>query len=521
MSRASKATKTVLDVRVPIYTPHSLRPKMGVYLFDEQDALIGTELPAGVLDNQDPQHPIYGVVDHELDLSKKYTIRVGPQNLAASCAGELKECLKKADAPTLDSSQGEWDDPQTKIRLIMTFPPVDEAKVVLWREYTCAATPTRQSVPATATRVHGIVQKLRNPGGSPAAFDPLSPATVRVHVVDLRPTLDNIGDAELESIRDQVLARMLGVEVQVLGTMSQSDIAGVSALLADLHRPTGNALRSYIYDKRLELAPYMGGLIPVVSRHQVDEVSTYEDGSFFSKWSSGTAADVFLEVWQNQDGEDRQLGNPDVVTTTLWKYDGTAYAMVTTDDPAGIVCRPPARRTVRTRGAGPYVPYVAPNFIGWADLRNINGLLTRRGTGLLQDGKTARPWAQTLYLKMAFDASLPLPNGALKYYRWSYQFEGDSGFTYMNAPVVHRYMEYNPTTGTIGLKPYKLGPQSYNNVPCLFEIPPANPPPLRPTRRTRSPPISRGGGSSSRIGTTMCSPALTVPPGRPRGEVGR
>ena len=94
------------------------------------------------------------------------------------------------------------------------------------------------------------------------------------------------------------------------------------------------------------------------------------------------------------------------------------------------------------------------------------------GTGLLP-GNT--PWGGTLSMQVQFDPNLRANN--IRYYRWSYKFDGDADYTQVNASVTHRWEEitFGPgATINVHLHPVTLGPQLIGSHPNLFEVPDPN-----------------------------------------------
>ncbi|UQX89267.1 hypothetical protein M6D93_04500 [Jatrophihabitans telluris] len=316
--------------------------------------------------------------------------------------------------------------------------------------------------------IHGTVRKHLNPGGTPPAYAPICAGTVQVFTIDLAASLDNLSDAQVLNIGQTVLARMLGVEISDLLSFDWSDFARLSALSAGLYPLTGNALRAYLVAHRAELATFMCEVIPewAISYQQLPDATIQPDGSFsltycFFVWQ--TPIDVYFEVVQTIDGQTREVADPDILCTTIWNYDGSQSAVITVEDPSAIACNPTQ--------TGPGYLYVWPTAIGNVDLRQIDGLETPSGTGLLP-GDT--PFGGTLSLQTQFDPNLQ--SNGISYYRWSYRFDGDPTFTEISTPVTHRWMQETLSGGviTIHLNSVALGPNLVGSESNLYAIPDPN-----------------------------------------------
>lgn len=313
--------------------------------------------------------------------------------------------------------------------------------------------------------IHGTVRKHLNPGGTPPAYAPICTGTVQIFTIDLAASLNNLSDAQVLDLRQIVLARMFGVEVSDLLTFDWADFARLSALSAGLYPLTGSALRAYLVAHRSELASFMCEVIPesAISYTQLPDAPIQPDGSFslthcFFVWQ--TPIDVYFEVVQSIDGQEREVADPDILCTTIWNYDGSQSAVITVEDPSAIACNPTQ--------TGPGYLYVWPTAIGNTDLRQIDGLETLSGTGLLP-GDT--PFGGTLSLQVQFDPNLR--NNGIAYYRWSYRFDGEADFTEISAPVTHRWMQESTSGGviTINLNSVALGPNLVGSESNLYAIP--------------------------------------------------
>jgi hypothetical protein len=314
---------------------------------------------------------------------------------------------------------------------------------------------------------HGTVRKLLNPGGTPPAYAPICTGVVQIFTIDLSCSMSNLSDAELVSIKNATLANMFGVEIADLLSFDFSDFAKLSTLAAGMYPLTGDPLRSYIVAHRAELAPFMCNLIPewAICYQQLPDAPIQSDGTFslmhcFFIWEA--PPDVYFEVVQTIDGVTREVADPDIMCTTMWAYDGSQSAVITVSDPSAIACQPDPH-------PGPGYLYVWPTAIGNIDLRQVDGLETLAGTGLLPNDT---PFGGTLALQMQFDPNLR--SNGIEYYRWSYKFDGDADYTQINASVTHRWQEVTLLGGGIidvHLHPVTLGPKLVGAQTNLFEIP--------------------------------------------------
>lgn len=439
------------EKRVPISVEIALptlkdkkAPDMRVYLFDGAQRLLHSV-------------PAKEQVEFHIDPKQRHRIAVGP------------DLIGKSEVPPADLS----------MRLTRTG--------AISRDFFPQAPASRFSVEVlenlvltwlrVCINIHGAVRKLLNPGGDVPAYAPICTGVVQVFTIDLACSLDNLNDALLNNIRNATLARMLNVEIADILTLNFADFARVSSLAAGLFSLNGNPLRGYIFANRAALSPFMCGLIPesAICYRQLPDAPIQSDGTFslnhcFFFWEA--PPDVYFEVVQTIDGAPREVADPDIMCTTMWGYNGSQSALITVTDPAAVACQPDPY-------PGPGYLYVWPTAIGNTELSQINGLLSLSGTdvGLLPGGPHGTPWGGTLCLQVQFDPNLRANN--IRYYRWSYKFDGAADFTEINASVTHRWMDVTfPGGGVIDIHyhPVTLGPQMVAGSPetNLFEIPDPN-----------------------------------------------
>jgi hypothetical protein len=429
---AADSSKLLVHVRVPKPDAGKPVPNARVYLFDSAQRLVQSV-------------PAQERVEFKIDPAQRYRVTVGPDLLAhdQTAPAALPRQLQTASAVSGDYL------PQRKDA-----------------ELTLDASAAFHHWLMNCIDVHGSVRKLVNPGGDRPEYAPICTGTVQVFGIDLACSLDRLSAAQLTTLKNTAVARLVGREIADILSMNFSDFAAVSALAAGLFPLTGAALKSYIVAHRAELAPYMCEVIPewAICYVQYPDAQIHSDGTFstticFYVWQN---VDLYFEVVQTVDGVQREVADPDIICTTMFDYDGTQPAVITVTDPAAIACQPDPK-------PGPGYLYVWPTAIGNVDLREIDGIRTNAGTGLLA-GPT--PWGGTLPLQMQLHPDLRANN--IRYYRWSYRFDGDFGFTQIGAPVTHRWQEVTIGPGgviVIHLHGYALGPHLVGTETNLFEIP--------------------------------------------------
>ena len=426
-----KPTQLTVDLALP---KTEKQPDMRVYLFDATGKLVQSE-------------PAKERVQFSIDPRQRYRVTVGPSLMENDRApSDLRARLRSAGGVSQDVAAGSG---VAKLSISLA-----ERLVTSWL-FDCI-------------NIHGTVRKLLNPGGSPTAYAPICTGKVETFVIDLPCSLARLSDAELVTIKNKTLARMAGVEFFDVLSMNWSDFARVSALASGLFPLTGNALRNYIVAHKAELAPFMGLLIPewAICFRQLPDSPIQSDGTFslhycFLAWEF--PPDIYFEVKQTFAGTEREVADPDIMTTTMWGYNGSQGAVITVEDPMAVACLP--------GGTDHGHLYVWPTAIGNVNLREIDGLETPgSGTGLLPGGSAAgTAWGGTLPLQMIFDANLRANN--IQYYRWSYRF-GNEAFLPITATVTHRWMEV--VGENIHVHPVALGPQLIGTEHNLFEIPDPN-----------------------------------------------
>lgn len=433
MAQETDVKRAQLGVELTLATPKDRKqPDVRVYLFDAAGRLVQSE-------------PAKEGLQFSIDPAKRYRVTVGPDLLVKDKApADLRARLVKSGAISRDYSPQEL---VTKLSFSVT-----ESLITSWL--------------LNCINIHGTVRKLLNPGGSPASYATICSGKVEIFVIDFACSLGRLSDAQLLEIKNQTLGRMIGVEIIDIISMNPSDFARVNALALGLFPLTGNALRNYIVTHRADLAQFMCNLIPewAICYRQLPDAPIQSDGTFslhycFFFWEF--PPDIYFEVKQTIGGVEREVADPDIMCTTMFGYDGSQGAVITVEDPAAVACMP----------IGPDVGflYVWPTAIGNQNLRDIDGLETLTGTGLLPSipaGTAGTAWGGTLPLQVIFDPNLRAND--IKWYRWSYRFGGEA-FAPITAAVTHRWMQV--VGMNILVRPVLLGPHPVGAQENLFEIP--------------------------------------------------
>ena len=247
---------------------------------------------------------------------------------------------------------------------------------------------------------------------------------------------------------------------------SATTLSDVATVLSTLE---GVDLRNFMVAKSAILWPYWCWLIPDewFCWQELGEVSIQSDGSFSAEicfWCPDDFPDLYFEVIQNIGGFEHEISDPQIACSTYYDYDGSQSVDIVVDDPTAVACLPVPPRPIPGNDL-----YVWPTAIGNADLRGINDLengMTIATTGLLG----TIPWGGSLALQMVFDPNLKT-SSSLRFYRWSYKFDGDSFFTQIGTPVNHRYMTVSYSPLTINLHTVSLGPHTVGASTNMFDIP--------------------------------------------------
>ena len=247
--------------------------------------------------------------------------------------------------------------------------------------------------------------------------------------------------------------------------MPASSLAEVATTLSVLQGP---AVKQYIIANKFILWPFICQFIPDwwFCWQELGEVPIQSDGSFWADicfWCPEDFPDLYFEVVQNFDGVEREIYDPPIACTTYYDYDGSQSVDIVVDDPSAVACLP-------TDG-GPDYLYVEALGLTDIGLDKIDGLNTpfTSGTGLVTwwGNSNTVPMGGTIGFNMKYH-----PGMFGYYYRWSYRFDGETNFTPITTPVVHRYQKLisvSPLTFQIFNDP--LGPMTVGTTPNLFKFP--------------------------------------------------
>jgi len=416
-------------------TPSQNPPTARAYLFNRAGSLVASRL----LEK--------GAATFEAPADQQYRVTVGPDLLAESRQAPANLLAQLGQAKALSQD----------------VPPSD----------TSIAFTVNQNI-WNCWVLHGTVTKSSGNGTS----TPICIGTVKIFEIDFPCTIDRIPLSELTNLKFDIVSKLSAnvavsqaraekaslarQTVSIAASTSQQEMASTIASL------DGAALKNYLVINREILGPIWCLLIrlPWLCWREVAEAPIQSDGSFNTEICFSCPdlfPDLYFEVYQNIDGNNIELtSETEILCGVYWSYDGSQSVDITVTDPRAIGCL--------STGTGPGYLYVWPNAIGNQDLGEIDGLETGTGTGLLP-GVT--PFGGTLSMQVSFDPNLQANN--IQYYRWSYRFAGDSGFTPMNATVTHRYMTVDPGPPiVIHLNSVTLGPQTVGLSNNLFAIPDPN-----------------------------------------------
>jgi hypothetical protein len=493
MDTKAKAQSRTLRVEVVLHGQEQGEelPSTRAYLFDQTGRLVHHE-------------PVKrGALSFTVESNQNYRVVVGPDLAIGGkeTPADLASQLAQANAVNYDViAQAKQESIRIAVSKFIWF---------CWWE-TCIV-------------VHGTVRKLLNPGDPSPQYAPLCSGVVQIFQVDLGCTLDQLASFQVLTLQQVLVSKLRGLEVEAakvalirgpippgplaeakaIGTASArlrqasaQTSAKVSAAVesvkverlnriapksaAQLSRATslaetattlasleGVALKQYLVAQKLNLWWLLCEFIPdwAFCWQELGEVPIQSDGSFMAEvcfWCPEDFPDLYFEVVQNINGIDTEVSDPQIACSTYYNYDGSQSVDIIVTDPAAVPC-------VSGLPAPSYL-YVYPFAIGNQYISAIDGIETGVGTGLLP-GDT--PFGGVLDLRVQFHHSLP--TDGLKYYRWSYKFDGDSDFTPIKATVTDYYRvdDYSlfPPTIIVNYIPVTMGPQPVGTQKNLFEIP--------------------------------------------------
>ncbi len=479
-SSKNKARTLRVQLRFPDSAEGEKIPPIRVYLFDRQGNLI------------DSQPYTKETFNLRIPSDQNYRLYVGPDLLGEEKISP-KELLQQ-----LGRAKAVLQDILAPLRPSLLEIAISRAIHLCWWRY-CVI-------------VRGNVRKQFAPG----TYATICQGTVKIYEVDFLCYLQRLPLPELERLRDDLLDLLRRPPFPPLpqpipfpfpepnppfppippgpgpdpapfrqlmfqpASEASSSPAFTSASLSDvavrLAVLKGEPLQRYLVQNKVILAPYLCLILPdyFYCLRLLAEVPIQSDGSFYKElcfWCPSDIPDLYFRVTQNLGGTERLVYSPPIACNTYWDYNGTPPIQITVTDPQAVACLEDPDRPI----PGDEL-YVWPTAIGNIDLRNItdlesNPLVSTAATGLVNG---ATPWGGTLALQMNFDPRLKTLSN-VRYYRWSYKFEGDSDFTQINATVTHRYMTITYSPLTIHLHPVVLGPKTVNGVTNLYDVPDPSP----------------------------------------------
>lgn len=488
---AEKAPKRSLTVDVALRAQEGVQaPKARVYLFDLGGKLVASK-PVG------PSQ-----LKFQLSDERRHRLLVGPDiSLEGLSDTEIAAELARSEAISRDVLPSAGLD-----TIALEIPP--SIYRCWWK---------------TCIYVHGSVRKQTAPG----VYAPICTGVVQIFQVDLACTLDNLAsftdapkwyalltdvlsgldraqlaerirlipnlpDPPPESLHEthvlaQIAQRTLGGKRTLRGSTAPASplamaasasasalsagprVSSAAELAATLRSLPEHAVKQAILANKAIVAPFLCWLIPDwwFCWQELGEATIQSDGTFSAEicfWCPEDLPDLYFEVIQTIGGIEREISDPQIACSTYYEYDGSEDVTITVEDPDAVACNGPKERPI---GGEEY--YVWPTAIGNQDLRGIAGLEEAAG-GPPQGLLGASPWGGCLALQMQFDPRLKEDKIAT-FYRWSYKFDGDAGFSPINAPVNHRYMTVTYSPLQIHLHTVNLGPQTVGAEQNLFEVP--------------------------------------------------
>jgi hypothetical protein len=482
---AERTPKRSLTVDVTLRPQRGVEaPKARAYLFDRDGKLVDSKLVGG------------SPLKFQLTDDRRHRLLVGPDiAVAGRSHADVAAELARSEAISRDVLPSAGLDAVT-----LEIPP---SIYRCWWQ--------------TCVYVHGSVRKQTAPG----VYAPICTGVVQIFQVDLACTLDslasftdapswyallvdvlagldraqlverirlirNLPDPPPESFHEthvlQQTQRALGSyaapapergamarSASVLAAGAGPQASSAAELAATLKALPQHAVKDAILANKAIVSPFLCWLIPDAwfCWQELGEATIQSDGTFSAEicfWCPADFPDLYFEVVQTVEGIEREISDPQIACSTYYDYDGAEDVVITVEDPDAVACNDPGGRPI---GGDEY--YVWPTAIGNQDLRNIAGLEDAAG-GPPQGLVGTSPWGGTLALQMQFDPRLK-SDGIASFYRWSYKFDGDPGFSPIGAPVNHRYMTVTFAPLQIHLHTVNLGPHTVGAEQNLFEVP--------------------------------------------------
>ncbi|HDK44465.1 MAG TPA: hypothetical protein ENG91_07970 [Desulfobacteraceae bacterium] len=174
--------------------------------------------------------------------------------------------------------------------------------------------------------------------------------------------------------------------------------------------------------------------------------------------------DLWFRVRQKVDGTERVIyARYPVLCHTYWNHPGGKPVNLLVTDQNAVICEKDGQPDKQ----GVYVMPLGIGNDGWYDIEQAHlksGDIPNANRGLYN---ASDPYGTTLHFRMQFHDDLQ--SKGVHYYRWSYAPAGTSNWTFISAPVTHRYLTRIGTDFFI--VPEELGPFAVNGTASLFKVP--------------------------------------------------
>ncbi|MCU7928285.1 MAG: hypothetical protein KZQ97_17860 [Candidatus Thiodiazotropha sp. (ex Dulcina madagascariensis)] len=174
--------------------------------------------------------------------------------------------------------------------------------------------------------------------------------------------------------------------------------------------------------------------------------------------------DLWFKVRQSIEGIDRVIyARYPVLCHTYWNHPSGKSVSLLTHDAQTVVCDP----NNDTDKPGIYVMPLGIGDDGWYQIEQAHlklGDIPNTDRGLYN---ATDPYGTRLDVRMQFHDSLT--SKGVAHYRWSVAPEGTSSWSYLNAPITHRYLDQ--IGSNFFIVPEELGPFVVGVEPSLFKVP--------------------------------------------------
>jgi len=290
-----------------------------------------------------------------------------------------------------------------------------------------------------------------------------------------------VGAATTKMARASLAADVKKDTTTTAATSAASQLADQVSLVSIHNLPT-ESLRKFIIDNIAVFKPYICLYLPgLYTKSLLATANTDTNGHFSASvifFCKTEQPDLYFKVKQCISGCLTYVYAPTPVPChTYWNHpSGEEVHLVVTNPLARCHFEnPPVDKP------GIYVMPIGIGNDGWWKIHQGHlkpPTIADANQGLYHPSATATydPYGKTLDLNMQFHDGLRDPAGPnVMYYRWSYQKQGGTGWTNIDTPIVHRYLDQTDPLHP-KIKTYKLGPNPNPNAASdednLFEVPP-------------------------------------------------